>query len=353
MTGQHVQPKQRESSAPGLGRAGLHALALLACAATAGLTSTAAAQQGWAPTVATAPGGTLNAPMPGHAPLPGAVNRAPTKIDPRYFPSPRSTVAPARHPHGAWSPIVTGALPLADVRAPMQGTDSREAGVAPTDGPTPVRRTAGQMAAAGDGKDGGDKVGLDAAGADSPPLSGGDGADGPFKKPGPLDALPPNASAAEQYCFNTADSAADARFAWQAKKIQDMEAALDKKAQQLAAMTEDYKRWLARRDEFSRKAHEKLVAFYSRMRPDAAAVQLATLDEEMAAAVVMKLETKVASQVMGEMDPEQAAKIATVISGAGKLPADKRGAAGAASARAPEGPSEVPDATPPPEDPRS
>jgi flagellar motility protein MotE (MotC chaperone) len=69
------------------------------------------------------------------------------------------------------------------------------------------------------------------------------------------------------------------------------------------------------------------VGFYTRMRPDAAALQLATLDEEMAAAVVMKLETKVASQIMGEMDPERAAKIASIISGAGRLPADKRGPA--------------------------
>jgi flagellar motility protein MotE (MotC chaperone) len=144
------------------------------------------------------------------------------------------------------------------------------------------------------------------------------------KPPGPLEALPPNATQAQQYCFNTADQAADARIAWQAKKIKEMESELDKRAQQLEAKTEEYKRWLERRDEFSRKAHEKLVGFYSRMRPDAAALQLATLDEEMAAAVVTKLETKVASAIMGEMDPERAAKIATIISGAARIPPEKR-----------------------------
>lgn len=280
-----------------------------------------AAAQDWTPTVATVPGGTL------HDPIPGAMNRAPTHIDPRYFPAPRSTAPRTRPvPQGAWSPMVTGALPQPGGQAQTHGpvprpTPPGSAVVPPLGGATlsPVRPTAPQAVAAA--------TAAKAEDAATPSLAE-DGEGEPlFKKPGPLDALPPNASAAQQYCFNTADSAADARFAWQAKKIQDMEAELDKKAQQLEAKTEEYKRWLERRDEFARKAHEKLVGFYTRMRADAAALQLATLDEEMAAAVVMKLQTKVASQIMGEMDPERAAKIASIISGAGKIPTDKRRAA--------------------------
>jgi flagellar motility protein MotE (MotC chaperone) len=280
-----------------------------------------AAAQDWTPTVATVPGGTL------HDPIPGAMNRAPTHIDPRYFPAPRSTAPRTRPvPQGAWSPMVTGALPQpggqAQAHAPVpRPTPAGSAVVPPLDATlSPVRPTAPQaVAAAG--------VKAEDAGGPSPSPVEDDEGEPLFKKPGPLDALPPNATPAQQYCFNTADSAADARFAWQAKKIQDMEAELDKKAQQLEAKTEEYKRWLERRDEFARKAHEKLVGFYTRMRADAAALQLATLDEEMAAAVVMKLQTKVASQIMGEMDPERAAKIASIISGAGKIPTDKRRAA--------------------------
>lgn len=296
----------------------LLALVLAVAAGASGLVSPAAAQQDWTPTVATVPGGVLNDPMP------GAMNRAPTQIDPRYFPSPRNSSPPARHPapQGVWSPIVTGALPQPGAPpAPPQGTAPRGATgvvVPPLNNSlSPVRPTAPQAVAAADSK----------AGEAAPPsFSDAETGELPFKTPGPLDALPPNASAAQQYCFNTADSASEARFAWQAKKIRDMEAELDKKAQQLEAKTEEYKHWLERRDEFSRKAHEKLVGFYTGMRADAAAVQLATLDEEMAAAVVMKLQTKVASQIMGEMDPERAAKIASIISGAGKVPRDRRGA---------------------------
>lgn len=321
--------------------------------------SPAAAQEGWTPTVATVPGGTLNPP--------NVLNRQPTKIDPRYFPAPRANDPPPRYtlPQGAWSPIVTGAIPQTDPPEPVRSSPLRTvpgSAVAPLNGLSPVRPVAPKAAvAAADAPAAAEKPSPDKTAAGAPATgtpTPGAGADEPlFKKPGPLDALPPNASAAEQYCFNTADSAADARFAWQAKKIQDMEAELDKKAQQLEAKTEEYKRWLERRDEFARKAHEKLVGFYSRMRPDAAAVQIATLDEEMAAAVVIKLETKVASQIMGEMDPERAAKIATIISGAGKIPPEKRRAttpAGTADATPPAGSSPPAQGAPPaPEEPRS
>lgn len=170
--------------------------------------------------------------------------------------------------------------------------------------------------------------------AATPPGSGGDDTQSPADGDegaaavsptlGALDALPPDATPAEQYCFNTTDTAADARFAWQAKKIQEMEAELNKRAEVLAEKTAEYKKWVQRRDEFSRKAHEKLVGFYSRMRADAAAEQLGALDEETAAAVVTKLETKVASQIMGEMDPVRAAKIASVIAGAAKTSSGSR-----------------------------
>jgi flagellar motility protein MotE (MotC chaperone) len=149
----------------------------------------------------------------------------------------------------------------------------------------------------------------------------------------PLESLPPNATPAEQYCFNTVDTAADARYAWQAKKIKEMEGELAKRVELLEAKTEEFKKWLARRDDFSERANDKLVGFYARMRPDAAALQLAAMNEETAAAVLMKLATKTASAVMGEMDTAHAARLAAIISGAGRLPkkAEKKAAPSAAS----------------------
>jgi len=305
-------------------------LAAAFLAAVIGWTRDATAQQSWVPTVATAPGGSFYSPQ-----VP--TGRVQPGLDPRLFAARNRPIAPALDPlpQGAWSPIVTGAIPEPRDVAPVARsappeTVIRESMPAP-DAFSPIRplatkaldtkTLATKTLAAPDAPQG---AGLGSREADA--TADAAGVEPVFAKTGPLSALPPDATAAQQYCFNTNESAADARFAWQAKKIKEMEGELDKRAQQLEAKTEEYKRWLQRRDDFSRKAHEKLVGFYSRMRPDAAAVQLATLDEETAAAVVTKLETKVASQIMGEMDPERAAKIATIISGAAKLPALKRGA---------------------------
>lgn len=302
------------------------------------LSSPAAAQQDWLPTVATAPGGTLN-----DIPAGSHLNRMPPAIDPRFFPPAQAPAPVVRGPlpQGAWSPLVTGALPGARGPADAAAQDPR-AGIAPSaqsrDALTPIRPMQPRALAAAEGAATA-ATGSEAAAKAAPAQDGAPSADASegsiFKMPGPLDALPPNATAAQQYCFNTVDTAADARFAWQAKKIREMEAELEKKSVQLEAKTEEYKRWLERRDAFSRKAHEKLVGFYSRMRPDAAALQLASLDEETAAAVVTKLETKVASQIMGEMNPEQAAKIATIISGAARVPPERRRAVAPGDAKPP------------------
>ena len=83
-----------------------------------------------------------------------------------------------------------------------------------------------------------------------------------------------------------------------------MEQEIAKRIALLEAKTAEYQKWLARRDEFSKKAQRDRVRIYARMRPDAAAVQLAALDEETAAAVLTKLEPRAASAILNEMEPE-------------------------------------------------
>jgi flagellar motility protein MotE (MotC chaperone) len=217
-------------------------------------------------------------------------------------PAPKLSLAPV--PKGPWSTIVTGAIGEegAQARAPAGFKPVEESGAQTAQ--APPAEPAAAPAAAGEATP-------HAAGAPHPPHHK------------PLESLPPDATAVQQYCFNTADPAADARVAWQAKKISDMEAVLETRIALLEAKTEEFKTWLARRDEFSKKAQEKLVSFYTRMRPDAAALQLAAVDEEMAAAVLMKIDAKAASPILSEMDPARAAKIAGIISGAGKIPRPK------------------------------
>lgn len=124
---------------------------------------------------------------------------------------------------------------------------------------------------------------------------------------------------ADDYCANIASPAADARFAWQKKMLADLEQEIAKRIALLEEKTAEYQKWLARRDEFSRKANETVLRIYARMRPDAAAVQLAALDEETAAAVLTKLEPRLASLILNDMESNQAVRLTAIISGSGKV----------------------------------
>ena len=125
-------------------------------------------------------------------------------------------------------------------------------------------------------------------------------------------------SAARQYCVNIANAAADARFAWQKKTLADTEQELEKRIALLEAKTAEFQKWVTRRDEFVKKARDNLVLIYSRMRPDAAAMQLTAMDEETASAVLLKLEPRTASLILNEMEPAQAARLTAIIGGAAR-----------------------------------
>jgi flagellar motility protein MotE (MotC chaperone) len=138
----------------------------------------------------------------------------------------------------------------------------------------------------------------------------------PGPKPGELPAF--ETGAARQYCVSIANAAADARFAWQKKTLAATEQELEKRIALLEAKTTELQKWVTRRDEFVKKARDNLVLIYSRMRPDAAAMQLTAMDEETASAVLLKLEPRTASLILNEMEPAQAARLTGLIGGAAR-----------------------------------
>lgn len=144
---------------------------------------------------------------------------------------------------------------------------------------------------------------------------------------------PPKGSLAESYCANIADAAADARFAWQLRELRELDAELQRRIDILEKRTAEYREWLARRDAFVQKAQESLVRIFSRMRPDAAASQLAAMDEETAAAVLTKLEPRNASAILNEMPPGPAARLTMTIAGAAKVPSEEEPAPAAGGGR--------------------
>ncbi|MGO4573374.1 MotE family protein [Microvirga sp. 2TAF3] len=116
-----------------------------------------------------------------------------------------------------------------------------------------------------------------------------------------------------QYCENIADAAADARFVLQKEALAKTEKEIEGRIKVLEAKRAEYEEWLARRNEFLAKADETMVSIYARMRPDAAAVQLANMHDDIAAAILTKLNPRVSSAVLNEMEPARAAQLTNVI----------------------------------------
>ncbi|PIS99512.1 hypothetical protein TSA1_01105 [Bradyrhizobium nitroreducens] len=143
-------------------------------------------------------------------------------------------------------------------------------------------------------------------------------------KPGSVTAppkpAPPQAAASPDnevalFCSNVADPAADARLAWQLKELQKAETLLRERIAEVEAKRAEYEQWMALRDDFLKKAEASVVEIYSRMKPDAAATQIAGMADETAAAVLAKLSPRSSSAIFNEMDTARAAHLADLLGG--------------------------------------
>ncbi|WP_323748397.1 MULTISPECIES: MotE family protein [unclassified Phyllobacterium] len=119
----------------------------------------------------------------------------------------------------------------------------------------------------------------------------------------------------ERYCGNISDKAADARYAMQTRELEQLREDVDRRVELLDEKRKEYEVWLKRRDEFIDKAEDSLVGIISKMRPDAAAAQMALIGDEAAAALLLKLNPRVSSVILNEMPAEKSALLARVIVG--------------------------------------
>lgn len=117
------------------------------------------------------------------------------------------------------------------------------------------------------------------------------------------------------YCENIRDAAHEARVGWQAQSLLEIEARIETRMRELADLRASYEEWLARRQEFLRKAEDGVIDIYARMRPDAAAAQLASMDNETASAVIAKLNPRQSSAILNEMEPGRAAQLTRTVAG--------------------------------------
>src|SRR5262249_16795831 len=115
---------------------------------------------------------------------------------------------------------------------------------------------------------------------DAPPLAGRAAKTGTAP---PRPALPPVSASQHDvplFSSNVAGPGADARLAWQLKEVEKAENQLRERIAEVEAKRAEYEKWMALRDEFLKKAEAGMVEIYSRMRPEAAALQIAGMADE-------------------------------------------------------------------------
>lgn len=117
------------------------------------------------------------------------------------------------------------------------------------------------------------------------------------------------------FCSNVADPAVDARLAWQLKELEKAETLLRDRIAEVEAKRAEYEKWMALRDDFLKKAEAQVIEIYSKMKPDAAATQIAGMADETAAAVLAKLTPRSSSAIFNEMDTARAAHLADLLGG--------------------------------------
>ncbi len=235
---------------------------------------------------------------------------APPKRDPRpvaILPraSPRLAVARPPKPRPALEtamtpdPIVTGAM----AQAPSPAQPPQEPQPRP-----PAAPAAAAAAPAAKSK------------PDATPKPKADAAAKPAPQPKP--AAPASAAAdpvadgeAAQFCRNISDAASDARFSWQVRVLEQLDKQVKESVDRLEIKRAEYEDWLKRREDFLKKVEDGVVEMYGRMRPDAAAPQIASMTEEVALSVLMKLKPRTSSAILSEMEPTRAARLTDSLAG--------------------------------------
>jgi len=136
-------------------------------------------------------------------------------------------------------------------------------------------------------------------------------------KPKPTSVGPDKAAESEiaRYCGNLAPSAAEARMAYQTKRLLELEAQVKQRIAELETQESAAHEWVNKRDAMMKSASDDVVAIYAKMAADAAAPQIAAMEDPIAVAILVKLAPKTASAILGEMEAEKAAKLTSLMAG--------------------------------------
>jgi flagellar motility protein MotE (MotC chaperone) len=120
---------------------------------------------------------------------------------------------------------------------------------------------------------------------------------------------------ASRFCANAAPSIAEARVAWETKQLNDLDAQVKQRLADIEKAEAAIEDWVTKRDAMLKSATDDVVAIYSKMDPQAAATQIAAMDDSLAAAILGKLKAAAAGAILNEMEADRASKLAVVLSG--------------------------------------
>jgi flagellar motility protein MotE (MotC chaperone) len=121
---------------------------------------------------------------------------------------------------------------------------------------------------------------------------------------------------ASRFCANAGPSIAEARIAWETRRLGELDAQVKQRLVDLEKAESSVQEWMAKREAALKSASDNLVAIYAKMQPETAATQIAAMDDQMAAAILVKLKAGAAGAILNEMEAERASKLAAILSGA-------------------------------------
>jgi flagellar motility protein MotE (MotC chaperone) len=119
-----------------------------------------------------------------------------------------------------------------------------------------------------------------------------------------------------RYCSNVAPLAAEARIAWQEKRLTELAGQIKQRIAELEKKEAEAREWVTKREALMNSASEDVAAIYGKMEPEAAAAQLALMDDATAVSILGKLNARAASAILNEMEADKAGKLTAVMSGA-------------------------------------
>jgi flagellar motility protein MotE (MotC chaperone) len=135
------------------------------------------------------------------------------------------------------------------------------------------------------------------------------------QKPKPV-ADKPAETEVGRYCVNVAPSIAEARIAWQTKRLSELDAQVKQRIADLEKAQAAAREWIDKRQALLKTANDDLVAIYAKMQPENAARQIGAMDDRMAAAILGRLKPTAAGAILDEMEAERASRLAGLLAGA-------------------------------------